>query len=134
MQYEWSSEPETGLPTIDDEHKQLVAALNDLLIACGHGRHKAELKKTVNSFVAYTVKHFSDEEAFLFQCKYPDYPQHKQLHGDFKAIATDLAERLLEEGASIALIAEAQPTIDDWLFKHIKGEYLKVERHVRGQS
>jgi len=132
--YEWSSELETGFPAIDDEHKQLVSALNDLLIACDSGGHKTELKKTVNFLVAYTVKHFADEEAFQLQCKYPDYERHKQLHENFKLVATDLAGRLLEEGPTIALIAEVKSTVGDWLIKHIKGEDLKIGIHARGQS
>ena len=134
MQYEWSSELETGFPAIDDEHKQLVSALNELLIACGSGGHKAELKKTVDFLVAYTVKHFAHEEAFQLHCKYPGYERHKQLHEDFKVVATDLAGRLLEEGATIALIAEVRSTVGDWLVNHIKGEDLKIGLHARGQS
>jgi hemerythrin len=134
MQYEWSSALETGFPEIDEEHKQLVSALNDLLIACGHGGHRSEIKKTLDFLVAYTVKHFADEEAFQLRHKYPDYERHKQLHEDFKVVAVELAGRLLEEGATIALIAEVQTTVGDWLVSHIKGEDLKIGLHARGQS
>ena len=134
MQYEWSSALETGYPEIDEEHKQLVSTLNDLLIACGCGGHRSELKKTLDFLVSYTVKHFADEESFQLRYKYPDYERHKQLHENFKAVATDLARRLLEEGATISLLAEVQSSLGDWLVNHIKGEDLNIGLHAREQS
>jgi hemerythrin len=134
MQYEWSGDLETGYPGIDEQHKQLVMALNDLLSACGHGGHRAELKKTLDFLVAYTIKHFTDEEAFQLQHNYPDYERHKLLHDNFKVVASELAERLMQEGATIALIAEVHSTIGDWLVNHIKGEDLRIALHARGQS
>ena len=134
MQYEWSSALETGYPEIDEEHKQLVSALNNLLIACRHGGHRSELKNTLDFLVSYTVKHFANEETFQLRYKYPDYERHRQLHEDFKVVAVDLAERLLKEGATIALIAEVHSTVGDWLVNHITGEDLKIGLHARGQS
>ena len=134
VQYEWSSELETGCQSIDEQHKQLVTALNDLLWACEHGGRRAELQSTVDFLVAYTIKHFADEEAFQLKHNYPDYNRHKQLHEDFKLVASELAERLLQDGATIGLIAEVRSTLGDWLVNHIKGEDRKIGLHVSGQS
>jgi len=134
MQYAWSSELETGCQSIDEQHRQLVTALNDLLFACQHGGHREELKNTLDFLLVYTVQHFIDEEAFQLKHKYPDYERHKQIHADFKLVASELAERLLQDGATIGLIAEVRSMIGDWLVNHIKGEDLKIGLHVRGQS
>ena len=134
MQYAWSSELETGYQSIDEQHKQLVTALNDLLFACQHGGHRDELKSTVDFLVAYTIKHFADEEEFQLKHNYPDYERHKLLHDKFKVVASELAERLLQDGATIGLIAEVRSTVGDWLVSHIKGEDIKIALHARGQS
>jgi len=34
MRYDWTSDLETGNNTIDEQHKQLIAAINNLLEAC----------------------------------------------------------------------------------------------------
>jgi len=133
MQYEWSSALETGYLGIDEQHKQLVASLNDLLLACKHGTHRAELQKTMNFLVNYTVKHFTDEEAFQLEHNYPEYERHKQLHEDFKVTASELAERLVREGGSIAMLSELHTVIGGWLVSHIQGEDMKVALHARGQ-
>ena len=131
MEYIWTKELETGSQSIDEQHKQLVVALNALLFACQHGSHRAELKTVLDFLVTYTVKHFADEEEFQCQHNYPDYKRHKMLHDQFKVVASELAERLVQEGASIALIAEVRSTIGDWLVNHIKGEDLKIAVHAR---
>ena len=134
MQYEWSSDLETGYQSIDEQHKQLVTALNDLLWACEHGGHRAELKTTVDFLVTYTIKHFADEEEFQRKHNYPGYERHKLLHDKFKVVASELAERLLRDGATIGLIAEVRSAVGDWLVSHIKGEDIKIALHARGQS
>ena len=131
MEYVWTQELETGYQSIDEQHKQLVVALNALFFACQHGRHCDELKAVLDFLVAYTVKHFADEEEFQRQHSYPGYERHKMLHDQFKVVASELAERLLQEGPSIALIAEVRSTMGDWLVNHIKGEDLKIAVHAR---
>jgi hemerythrin len=134
MSYEWSSDLETGYKSIDDQHKQLVESLNELLRACQHGDHRDELKKNLKFLVDYAVKHFDDEEAFQLKYNYPDYEWHKKLHEAYKDQASDLAKRLVKKGPTIALVAEAKSTLGDWLISHIKGEDIKMARHIRGQS
>ena len=131
MQYVWTQELETGYQNIDEQHKQLVVALNDLLLACQHGKHRDELKTILDFLVAYTVKHFADEEEFQRQHNYPEYERHKMLHDQFKVVASELAERLLQEGPSVALIAEVRSAMGDWLVGHIQGEDLKIAAHAR---
>jgi hemerythrin len=53
------------------------------------------------------------------------------LHDQFKVVASELAERLVQEGPSIALIAEVRSAAGDWLVNHIKGEDLKIAAHAR---
>ena len=134
MQYEWSSELESGCPSIDSQHKQLFASLQELLSACQRGEQASELKKTLDFLVDYSIKHFADEEEFQIKHNYPDYERHKRLHDDFKAVASDLVARVTEEGASPKLVAEAHFTVGKWLVSHIKGEDLKIALHARGQS
>ena len=134
MQYEWVNDLETGYQGIDEQHRQLVSALNDLLFACQHGGHRAELKKILDFLIAYTIKHFADEEEFQLKHNYPGYERHKLLHEEFKVVASELAERLIQEGATIALIAKVHSVIGEWLVSHIKGEDLKITAHARGQS
>ena len=130
-QYEWSSELETGYETIDEQHKQLVKALNDLLWACKHGGHRSELKTTVDFLVTYTLRHFADEEEFQVRYNYPGYKLHKFFHSEFKAVTSELADRLAQRGPSIGLAEKINSKLAGWLYNHVIGEDTKIVLHAR---
>jgi len=120
MQFEWTSELETGNPRIDDQHKQLIATLEEFQSACKRGVQGSELKEIMDFLVGYTINHFADQEKFQLQYNYPDYERHKLLHNDFKVVVSELAERLMREGASVDIVVEIHFTIGKWLVCHIK--------------
>ena len=134
MTYQWDSLLETGNENIDSQHKQLIVALNDLVEACSLGIGKAELKRTIEFLLAYTVKHFKDEEALQIQYGYDDYLRHKQTHREFTAVAVALAARLQEEGPTVCLIAEVHSSMGDWLINHIKGDDFRLAAFIKGQE
>ena len=70
---------ESGNILIDQQHKQLIDAINNLLQACSTGKGRAEIAKTTKFLYDYTQKHFRDEERLQMQYRYPDYPNHKDI-------------------------------------------------------
>ena len=134
MTYTWDSSLETGNQTIDEQHKQLVVAVNDLLKACRRGCGKRELEKTIDFLISYTVQHFHDEEELQKQSNYPDYLRHRKIHEDFKVVAANFAERLRIEGATVALVAEVYSSLGDWLLNHIKGDDFKMAAYLQSRK
>jgi len=133
MDYEWSSDLETGYKNIDEQHKQLFESMNDMLRACRRGAHRDEVVKIADFLVNYTMQHFADEEELQLKHHYPAYTQHKRLHNNFRAVVSGLAGRLAQEGPTLDLITEVYFTIGRWLDSHIKGEDLKIALHVKGR-
>ncbi|MDR1429865.1 MAG: hemerythrin family protein [Spirochaetaceae bacterium] len=134
MAYKWDSSLETGHEMIDKQHKQLVAALNNLLEACRNGTGKEELAKTLDFMTGYTIKHFADEEKLQKQYQYPDYLIHKQYHDDFKIVVGDLANQLLEEGPTDELVSLVNTSIGEWLLNHIKGDDFRMAAYVKAKT
>jgi hemerythrin-like metal-binding domain len=134
MSYQWDSLLETGNEQIDSQHKQLVEALNHLVEACHAGTGKEELTRTIKFLLAYTAKHFKDEEALQIQYGYEDYLRHRQIHKEFTSVAVDLANRLQEEGPTVCLIAEVHSSMGDWLINHIKGDDFRLAAFIKGQG
>ena len=134
MKYEWDSSLETGYEKIDSQHRQLIEALNNLLLTCRFGGSKAELEKMIDFLLTYTVNHFQDEENLQKQFGYPNYHRHRQIHENFKPVAIDLAERLRNEGPSVALLAEVHSNIGDWIVNHIKGEDLVMAIYIKSRT
>jgi hemerythrin len=134
MEYLWDKSLETGNQMIDAQHKQLFAAINDLIRTCESGKGKDELKKSMDFLNSYTIKHFFDEEQLQQQHKYPDYENHKKYHEGFKKEVRDLSVELIMKGASDSLLKDVQVKIGDWLVTHIKGQDIKVAAHIRSRS
>ena len=133
MFYEWDSFLETGCGKIDVQHRQLFEALNALLEACTTGTASVEVERAVDFLLAYTVKHFADEEALQKAYDYPDYLRHKQIHGEFKQVANELARRLYQEGPSESLVGEVYRVMGDWLLNHVKGDDFRLATYIKSK-
>jgi hemerythrin len=127
----WSEDLETGSPTIDEQHKQLMAALNELYDAHRHDKGREEVERTMSFLVEYTVKHFNYEEYLQNKHQYPEFEAHKQLHTEFKEVALALAGELRTEGPSDAMIKRVCLVVGNWVLNHIKGEDFKMAAHLR---
>jgi hemerythrin-like metal-binding protein len=134
FQYQWDESFSTGFGMIDEQHKQLFAALNELLAACQENKGSEELTKSLNFLSDYTIKHFFDEEQIQKKYSYPDYPAHKILHENFKKTVRDLKVKLIMTGPSEALIDEVKTKIGSWLITHIKGNDIKLGEYIRQQN
>lgn len=131
MAYAWTKDLEIGNSLIDQEHKQLIDAINHLLEACSKGQGRAEIESTLDFLNKYTVKHFSDEEKIQISSKYPDYINHKQYHEGFKKVVRDIESDFKKDGATVVLVAKVNTSIAGWLINHIKREDVKIAKHIK---
>jgi hemerythrin-like metal-binding protein len=134
VEYVWDDSVRTGHEFIDEQHKQLFAAINGLMKACNENRGKEELAKSLNFLNDYTIKHFFDEEKIQQKYNYPEYPQHKELHEGFKTTVRDLKVRMIMKGTSTELVDEVRSKIGDWLVTHIKGNDIKLAAYIKQQD
>lgn len=134
MAYKWTDDLLTGNVQIDNEHKELIKAINDLLEACSKGKGRAELEKTVKFLSSYTKTHFAREEVLQMKSKYPDYTNHKKYHQHFIATVDDIQKKLMANGPTIALVGEINSKVANWLISHIKREDVKVAAHIKNNS
>ncbi|MDR2477418.1 MAG: bacteriohemerythrin [Treponema sp.] len=134
MAYQWDSSLETGHAKIDDQHKQLVAALNSIIEAAQKGKGQDEIFKTLDFLTGYTIMHFSTEEKLQVQYDYPDYLVHKRYHDEFKAAVSKLTNRLVKEGPTEEMLGIVTTTIGDWLLNHIKGDDFRMAAFVKSKG
>lgn len=115
----------TGNQDIDNQHKALIDAINNLLAACQAGKGRTELDKVLRFVEEYTVKHFTDEQNLMRSKNYPELMAHIKLHESFKRDLRQIAEKLQKEGPSIVLVSDVNMKLGDWLVKHIKTQDKK---------
>jgi hemerythrin len=132
--YTWDKSLEVGNQQIDDQHKQLVEALNNFLKARDGKKSNDELKKSLNFLNDYTIKHFFEEEQLQKKYGYPDYENHKKLHDGLKKVVRDLQVQLLMKGPSEALFDDVKTKVGDWLVAHIKTQDTLIGVHLKSKG
>jgi len=134
MAYKWDSSLESGYDKVDNQHRQLVAAVNNLMEASANGKGDKAVMDTLDFLTGYAVKHFADEEKLQKDYEYPDYLNHKRIHDEFKGVVADLSKRVMKEGPTVELIDVVSSTIGAWLLNHIKGDDFRMAAFVKVAS
>ena len=80
---EWVPALSVGNTQIDQEHKVLIAIVNDLYAAINAGSGQAAVGKAMTAMIDYTNTHFSHEEALMQQYRYVDFEKHRKQHEGF---------------------------------------------------
>jgi len=131
MAYKWDSSLESGYEKVDNQHRQLVAAVNNLMEASLNGKGEKAVMETLEFLTSYAVKHFADEENLQLQFDYPDYFNHKRIHDDFKVVVGELVQQVNNEGPTGAMIDKVSTAIGSWLLNHIKGDDFRMAAFVK---
>ncbi|MDR1447246.1 MAG: bacteriohemerythrin [Treponema sp.] len=118
--YKWDDSFATGIKLIDARHKRLFEAVNRLLDACDQGKGNEELTKSLAFLAAYTVKHFSEEEALQQKYGYPEYQAHRQIHENFKKVVQKCIDEQNTSGPSEEMLERLKKEVGGWLVTHIK--------------
>lgn len=131
MKYELTEDLITGNALIDSEHRELFAAVNNLLDACAQGKGRDQIQKTVQFLGDYVAKHFRDEEGLQTKSNYPGYPAHKQFHDGYRRKLAETTQVLMKEGASVKALGDLNGVVAI-LVSHIRTEDKRLARHIKG--
>lgn len=131
---QWTDDLSVGVDLIDNEHKALINAINELFDACSKGLGRKKISDTLNFLQNYVKTHFSDEENLQKECGYPDRPNHMKIHAAFVNDVSKYSKRLETEGANIALVAEFNGFVTNWLIYHISREDKKIGQFIKSQN
>jgi hemerythrin len=131
MAYKWDSNLETGHEKVDNQHKQLIIAVNNLMNASAQGKGDKAVLETLDFLTGYAVKHFAGEEQLQVDYNYPDYLNHKRLHDEFKVVVGDLTKQVMEKGPTTEMIDIVSSTVGAWLLNHIKGDDFRMAAFIK---
>ncbi|MBM6886636.1 bacteriohemerythrin [Pseudoflavonifractor phocaeensis] len=131
MKYELTDDLLTGNALIDSEHRELFAAVNNLMDACAQGKGRDQIQKTVQFLEDYVAKHFRDEEGLQTKSNYPGYPAHKQFHDGYRRKLAETTQVLTREGPSVKALGDLNGVVAI-LVSHIRTEDKRLARHIKG--
>jgi len=124
---EWSDSLAIGIPLIDQQHKDLINNINELIEAIRTNKGQEHIQRISAFLEDYVVRHFNDEEVLMQEYKYPGYPAHKSLHLKFIEAFNALKEELREkQDKGLYMVFRVQTLIMDWFVNHI----VKVDKQL----
>ena len=121
----------TGNSTIDEQHKELIKRIGNLITACEEGDGKVNAIKMLDYLDEYTNFHFQEEEDLQKKVSYPELAAHHAKHEEFKKSIQELYDYLNEnEGPDDQFIEQVKRNVVDWLFQHIKTFDRSVAEYI----
>ncbi len=116
MPITWTTDLDTGIEVIDQQHRQIVDFINQLETA-QTTKNKTQIKQVVDSCVDYTLSHFAFEESLQEEAGYQYCKPHKKVHELFTRKVAEYQKRI-DLGDDVA--EELHGMLARWLINHIK--------------
>ncbi len=113
-----------GFDAIDDDHKKLVALVNQLHNAVAKGLGKISVMEKLDELVDYTAWHFRHEERLMQTNDYPHLERHQIKHKALIAQVQEIQEQFKADDLNAP--GKLNRLIKNWLINHI----LKVDNKL----
>ena len=127
--FEWdAAKLSLQIREMDDEHKVLITLMNRLHELNQQKAGASQLVQALDELVAYTAKHFADEEKYMENVAYPGLRIHRGVH---KQLLEKLAgfQKALRESHLVS--EDLFVFLKMWLGAHICGIDMKYANFVR---
>ena len=121
----------TGIPTVDQQHRQLIDWLNDLLAAMSQGQGRSEVVAVLDKLDIYVNTHFAFEEQCMTRYRCPVAETNMAAHAYFVKTFGDLRAEYEARGASSHLVLRVEQELAQWFANHIKGVDAKLAPCVK---
>jgi hemerythrin-like metal-binding protein len=129
---EWTQDLAVGQPQIDEEHRSLVAAVNDLHAALDQGRDRQEIERILVFLRGYVVRHFEQEETLMIRHRFPGAPGHFAAHAELVLRVSDLLAAL-RSGREV-LTEAVLAFLGTWLREHFQGQDQVFGDYLRAKG
>lgn len=134
---EFTEDLMTHVPEIDEQHKEFINCLNNLVSAVSYDSMNTQVQPAIHILEKYIVKHFNDEEALQEKYGYPNIKWHKNLHSWYITEFHKMKEEYLKNGATPEFEDLLLTSMINWIVKHIStadislGQYIKNQQRIK---
>jgi len=122
----WKPAYSVNIEEIDNQHKKIIAMLNELYAAFMQKEHNQKIENIIKQLEEYTISHFSTEEKYFFLYDYENRQEHISEHENFKKKVKIFREEF--ERNKSALTFSIISFLKEWLNKHILIEDKKYSQ------
>lgn len=114
----WDDSYSVGVEQIDNEHKQLIALINEAHNAVFGDEGENDVAILISNMKEYASNHFASEEALMTKYSYPDACEHRALHEQFK-IKAQILDSMVSGGDNAPNPLDVFQFLSLWLIDHI---------------
>ncbi len=125
---QWGESLSVGVKEIDDQHKQLVGIINRAFEAKERNAPKKECSKILNELIEFVRVHFSTEENYFEEFKYPGVKEHILKHLEIIEKVMNLNNKF---NAGEPLGFECIDLLKNWFEEHLKIEDKKYASFLK---
>jgi hemerythrin-like metal-binding protein len=118
----------SGVESVDNQHRELIAMINRLHRACLQKKGREEVREMLRLLAEYVQNHFRHEEELMERHQCPVKARNKNAHRDFLATFQKLSAKFDAQGDSTAILLDLRELVADWLARHI----CHVDTHLKG--
>lgn len=120
----WDDKYKIGVDAVDRAHERLFRIMGKLLCVSDDAAGRSHrYMEGIKYLEAYTMTHFSEEEAYMRSVRYDGYVQHKRIHDHFRDETLVSLKRDLELSEySSASVGRFVNVMNTWLTRHIMQE------------
>jgi hemerythrin len=116
----WESKYSVGVETLDNQHKAMMNALNELHAASMRGKAQEIAGPLLKQIASIARVHFSAEERLMESIRFPGLATH---HGKHQELVEKLAEFVARhEKGDTTVYTQLLYFVRDWLTKHMQIE------------
>lgn len=129
--FPWNANFETGIPSIDIQHKRLVELINTLARHLAYRSNELTLDQMFREIDAYIEHHFATEEALLHRYLAGDtlLEEHEHTHREFERRMVRFRHERTEKPAN-KIYAEVLAYLSHWLALHILDADMRIAKVI----
>ena len=119
--FEWHDSHSVGIPSIDDQHKRLIALTNRLFQAILNDMGEDALAGVLSDLADYAVYHFEHEELLMREHGFPEdlFAAHRAEHRALADKVAALIEEYRQDASCLDLTV--YEFLRDWTTEHMDG-------------
>jgi len=116
----WDESLSVGVTLIDEQHKNWIEHLANAQSAIEEHRGMPHVANALDFLVDYTQFHFSTEEKYMAETRYPERESHMAKHEELRETLADLITDFRDYGVTENLSRAIGTLLGNWLKDHIR--------------
>ena len=125
---QWKSEYSVGIESMDDEHRDMIALINDTYQRLDSDAGVDQVEECLGEILSTISMHFALEERIMRNAGYGEFQAHKSDHEDLLDQLRDLMDDFIAEPATGA--KRLEQSLSDWFAGHSSS----FDARLHGQS